>query len=619
MAASDNGNYRRQRRRSQSNSQPTPVRQETSRTIADRSGSSKRQNMSVPLSRRLSTNFQSNQLTNRDGLNWWQQIFGPPSRRPTSPTRRLQRHKSISLDERISSQAFDRTTLANGLNVSDLRSARSKMESSPLSPFSQPQEKRNTREGSPAKIRDLHLNQPKAKERFSVSREAGSRFGTQKLVAIASPAKKPSQDRNLTQISGKDRKRKKSLPRGNQASGSGMQVSLPPIKRKSTSRPNSPQPKRTRLSPLLYSSRLLILGIGLSVVIGTLLSIWSPANHNSPNKTEAVHPSESSTTVTGVGLKPASASIENSQGIELRREITPLKSAVQAITSQYPEFTPGIFILDIDTGAYLDWNADAELPAASTIKLPILLAFFQDVDAGKIRLDEKLALEKEDIASGSGQMQYKKPGTQYTALETATQMIIISDNSATNMLIDRLGGAEALNQRFREWGLQTTTIRNKLPDIEGTNTTSPKELASLMVRLNQGELVSLTSRDRLLDIMQRTQNRSLLPKGLGKEAKIAHKTGNIGSLVADVGSIDLPSGKRYIAAVMVKRPRNDTRATEFINKISRLVYEHFSRPASSPKLPSEDSAIPANSILSPNNPDDRSEQTKSADARNRRE
>ena len=77
-------------------------------------------------------------------------------------------------------------------------------------------------------------------------------------------------------------------------------------------------------------------------------------------------------------------------------------------------------------------------------------------------------------------MQFQDPGKQFTALETATKMITISDNTATNMLIERLGGAEALNQRFREWGLTQTAIRNVLPDLEGTNTTSAKDLAYLL-------------------------------------------------------------------------------------------------------------------------------------------
>jgi beta-lactamase class A len=155
-------------------------------------------------------------------------------------------------------------------------------------------------------------------------------------------------------------------------------------------------------------------------------------------------------------------------------------------------------------------------------------------------------------------------------------MIAISDNTATNMIIKRLGGIEKLNQRFEDWGLRATTIRNPLPDLEGTNTTSPKDLATLMGAVDRGELMSLRSRDRLLEIMRQTVTNTLLTPGLGKGATIAHKTGDIGSLVGDIGLIDMPSGKRYIAAVMVKRKHNDRNAQELIRQMSKITYQYFS-------------------------------------------
>jgi beta-lactamase class A len=162
-------------------------------------------------------------------------------------------------------------------------------------------------------------------------------------------------------------------------------------------------------------------------------------------------------------------------------------------------------------------------------------------------------------------------------MEIVTKMITISDNTATNMLIARLGGKESLNQRFRTWGLTTTVIRNPLPDLEGTNTTSPRELGNLMAMLNQGNLVSMRSRDLMLDIMRRTQRDNLLPSGLGTEAEAYHKTGDIATMLADAGLIDVPTGKRYVAAVMVKRPNNDPRAEKLISSISKVAYQHFSQ------------------------------------------
>lgn len=364
--------------------------------------------------------------------------------------------------------------------------------------------------------------------------------------------------------------------------------------RRDESRPynSKPQAKNStrRVSPLLYAARLLILGVGVGAIAGTLLSASDPAAHlDEKNVSQKSGVETRSLGVSKSADKTQESLVHSAPStlgpIKLTQEITAFTTYLEALAKQNSKLQPGVFLVDIDTGAYFDSQGETTFSAASTIKLPILVALFQDVDAGKIRLDEKLTLKQEMIGSGSGDLQYKKLGTKYTALEVATKMIAISDNTATNMLISRMGGASALNQRFRSWGLTATAIQNPLPDLEGTNTTSPKELANVMAMVNQGDLVSMPSRDRMLDIMQRTVTNSMLPKGLGNGATISHKTGDIGSLVADVGLIDMPSGKRYIAAVMVKRPHNDNRAQELIRKISRAAYQYFDTGAFSPSLP----------------------------------
>jgi beta-lactamase class A len=334
--------------------------------------------------------------------------------------------------------------------------------------------------------------------------------------------------------------------------------------------------RKTRLKPmarsLLYAMRLLIVGVGIGAIAGTILSVLDPATRINPA-------SLVSSNTDNVEQKAQSNQNSQSSGLYLSQEITSLKSAVQNLALANPNFTPGVFLVDLNSGGYVDINAGASFPAASTIKVPILVAFFQDVDAGKIRLDEILAMQQDMVAGGSGNMQYKPVGTQFTALEVATKMITISDNTATNMLIAKLGGIEALNQRFRSWGLTTTVIRNKLPDLEGTNTTSPKELGNLLAMVNQGNLVSMQSRDRLLDIMRHTERDTLLPSGLGAGATVAHKTGDIGTMLADAGLVDMPNGKRYIATVMILRPNNDPRAEKLISAISGIAYQQFSQNA----------------------------------------
>lgn len=347
-----------------------------------------------------------------------------------------------------------------------------------------------------------------------------------------------------------------------------------------------PRPQPVENSPphpwvffLLTLLRLMIMGVGVAAIAGTILSIWNPASRIS--KVDA--PAQSSPATAAAPVAEATPSpIEPVLKPEL--EMSAVKQQIQSLAAAQSELTPGFFFLNLDTGAYLDLAGSETFSAASMIKVPVLVAFFQDVDAGKIQLNEELVMRPDLIASEAGEMQYQPPNTKFSALETASLMIIISDNTATNMLIDRMGGIEALNQRFRSWGLTKTVLRNPLPDLEGTNTASPQELSLLMARVGQGELVTPRSRDRLLDIMRQTVTDTLLPQGLGEGATIAHKTGDIGTVVGDVGLIDMPNGQRYVATAVVKRPYNDPRAQELIRQTSRLVYQFLSqsRPQSPP-------------------------------------
>lgn len=341
---------------------------------------------------------------------------------------------------------------------------------------------------------------------------------------------------------------------------------------------------KTQLKPMartiLYTLRLLIVGVGIGAIVGTLLSVLDPANRI-PKTAEP--PSGTNVTQSNPNNQVSAF------GLYLSQEIIPLKTTLQNLATPYPNLIPGVFMVDLDTGAYVDINSNASFPAASTIKIPILIAFFQDVDAGKIRLDEMLTLQKEMIAEGSGSLRSQAVGSQYTALDIATKMITISDNTATNMLVTRLGGQEVLNERFRSWGLATTMIRNPLPDLQGTNTISPRELGDLIAKVNQGNLVSMRSHDLMLDIMRRTQRDNLLPSGLGQGARAYHKTGDIGSMLGDAGLIDIPTGKRYIAAVMVQRPNNDPSAEKLISSISSAAYQHFSQTTVIPRTPTNNS------------------------------
>ncbi|MBX9258812.1 serine hydrolase [Desmonostoc muscorum CCALA 125] len=264
--------------------------------------------------------------------------------------------------------------------------------------------------------------------------------------------------------------------------------------------------------------------------------------------------------------------------VPLGHEISELKTPINKLVARYKFLTPGIFFMDLETGDYISVNGNKAFPAASTIKYPILIALFQEVDAGRINLNETLVMQRKYVVGGSGNMQYMRAGSKFSVLKTATMMMTISDNTATNMIIARLGGITKLNQRFRSWGLESTALRRMLGDFNGTNKTSAKDLVRLSALMVNNQLLSDQSQSQVLGIMYGCHNRKLLPSGLGSGAKIAHKTGTLRFVLGDAGIIQTPSGKRYLAGIFVTRPNNDLRARDFIRQVSQVVYGYFEQP-----------------------------------------
>ncbi len=324
-----------------------------------------------------------------------------------------------------------------------------------------------------------------------------------------------------------------------------------------------PRPRNRPQTLFLYAVRMLILGVGLGVISGTVLSVWDP--------TSRLTAGANSTTET------KQEKLVEEVPLRLDQEMATLKTQIQALMAKSPTLSPSVMLVDLDTHAYVDVAGSDVVAAASTIKLPLLIAFFQEVDQGKVQLDQPIVMRKELIATEAGEMQYQPVGSKFSAIKTVTEMITVSDNTASNMMIDLLGGMDSLNQRFKSWGLTGTMIRNPLPDVAGTNTTSARDMAQMLSQLSEGKLVSSKSRDRIFDILRRVEYNTLLPKGLGEGATIAHKTGTIGTMLADVGLIDTATGQRYVAAVLVKRPRDDERADGFIQQVSKLGYQAFNQ------------------------------------------
>ncbi len=329
--------------------------------------------------------------------------------------------------------------------------------------------------------------------------------------------------------------------------------------------PPRPRPKRSR--PSRIPSRVPRSALGLILRVGALSGILVFLIGVVVYQLSRAVAVDSETTSPEITLGSQSL-------IQLGQFEEPLQNQLQPFLQQ-PGFSPHAMFVDLDTAAYVDLNASRPIAAASVIKVPILVAFFQAVDQGIIGLDEMLVLKKEQSAGGSGVLQSQPIGTEIPALEAATLMITVSDNTATNLIVDRLGGMDTLNRTFQRWGLKDTQLVWQLPDLEGTNKTSALDMIGLLAKIEEGKLLTPRSRDRVLDIMRRTQTTPLLSEGLGEGARLANKTGNIKDVVGDVGIIDMPNGKRYLAAVLVEREPNDPQGQQVVRDLSRAVYDYW--------------------------------------------
>jgi beta-lactamase class A len=265
-----------------------------------------------------------------------------------------------------------------------------------------------------------------------------------------------------------------------------------------------------------------------------------------------------------------------SGAIVLSTPMDSLKEQLVAL-SNISALRAGCFIYDPKNGRYLDMAGHEAFAAASMIKLPVLVALLSAIDRGEIKFSDNLKIRRDLITGGSGSLQWRPADSPVSVRETAQLMMIISDNTATNMIIDCLGGKEKLNDQFKSWGLAETHIQNMLGDFEGTNKTSPYDLVCLLAKVDRGELLSRDSCAWLFDTMQHTRIRTLLNPGLGPGAVLAHKTGDIGSMVGDVGLVTAPTGARYFVSVQVERPFNDRRANALIRVLSRSIYKCFSQ------------------------------------------
>lgn len=213
---------------------------------------------------------------------------------------------------------------------------------------------------------------------------------------------------------------------------------------------------------------------------------------------------------------------------------------------------------NLATGEKILLNADEVLPTASTIKLAILAELYRQASDDGVDLSERLPMQQSDVVGGSGVLKELGAGLQPTLYDLAMLMVIVSDNTATNMLIDRLGGVDRVNETMRAYGLNTLVLHNRIDfeligsDVRRFAESSALDLMRFNELLSQGRLVNAAASTAMIDIMKQQQYLDQVPRYFNlrpgaRELKpdqqiwVGCKTGFFGGTRVDAGVIFLPS------------------------------------------------------------------------------
>ena len=273
-----------------------------------------------------------------------------------------------------------------------------------------------------------------------------------------------------------------------------------------------------------------------------------------------------------------SANLKNAKMLQLKEGVNMpvLRQELMNLAEMYPTVKPAVYVWDYETGNYVDINGSKDFATASIIKIPVLIDVFKTIEAGELSLEDKIPLTEYYRTEGSGSLQFKAANSLYTVDELARRMIVESDNSATNMLMAKVGSMTDVNQSIRDWGLKNTYIQSWLPDLGGTNRTTAKEMATMLYNIDANDkLLSEESRIRIFDYMGHVHNDRLIQAGLGNGSVFLHKTGDIGTMLGDAGIVIAPDGKKYIVVILANRPHNSALGKDFIVKASEIIYNYM--------------------------------------------
>jgi beta-lactamase class A len=251
------------------------------------------------------------------------------------------------------------------------------------------------------------------------------------------------------------------------------------------------------------------------------------------------------------------------------------------------EGSVSLYAKNLDTGAEYSFGGDERVRTASTIKVAIMVEAFARVAEGRAKWTDELVLTKEKKVSGSGILQEFSDGLHLTFRDAVTLMMVMSDNTATNLVIDALGGADAVNARMRSLGLTETRLMRKVGGGGegeegkkeenkrfGLGRTSPHEMVTIMEKLERGEIVSPAVSKEMIELMKREQGTNGIWRALWKTPK-ATKSGALDALRSNVGIIYHPRGRIALAVTCDDMPEPnwtaDNPAYHLMSRLSEII------------------------------------------------
>ena len=244
---------------------------------------------------------------------------------------------------------------------------------------------------------------------------------------------------------------------------------------------------------------------------------------------------------------------------------------------------------DYESGREFALEGDRVFHAASTIKVPLLLAIYKLAEEGRLHLDDTLHVRNRFRSLAGGEVfrvaanrdgdgaVHRRVGRSMRVRELARAMITRSSNLATNLLLDHVG-IEAVRGVLAEAKIDGIEIARGVEDTRAfeqgiSNRVTARGLVRLFRLLGDGDFVREETRGQMLEILHAQEFNSMIPEGLPKDARVAHKTGEISTVCHDAGIVFLPGRKPYVVAILTEMPASVETRSGPVAEISRAIYE----------------------------------------------